>query len=657
MTKSKKKLLKHTQLGFGKKNLETELRRARALLVEGEYPSACEILLPVSQEYPQDKRVWEYLADASFELGNMRLYQKAIMNLLAVDPHDRDEAYCLGEVYFNNKHPMLALQAFRRALQMSPNHEFTPEARDWIKRLEPIVQELLEELGLSSADGLEIATLHELGQAYLEQGDYAIARKTEAEVLERHPEFLSAHNNLSLISWMEKDPEGAIASAQSVLEIEPDNIHALSNLIQFQVRLGNTDAARTYGERLKAAQSNAWEGWTKKVEGLSYLADDRGIVEIFEQALDQKGHDSPTNAMFYHCVAVALARTGDSKRAIAQWKKALELDPSFDIAQENLSDIQKSVGQRHGAWPFSWEYWLTPKSAEEMWQVLKTNLKPSKPSKLETAFKTFLENHPDLLSILPRLLERGGLSGQEFVLSTAEQLKTPQLLAMVADFALGQNGSDRMRNRAAALAVKAKLFPQNTVNLWIDGEWRELMVMAYEFHGETIIQHSKQVEQYLEQALSLLQKGDSNRAKNAETLLIQALEIEPDSPDLLNNLALTYVYQNRKTEGYSLIRDIANRFPDYVFACAAAAKLCIGEGDFETAETLLHPFISRDRFHFLEFSAFCDAQIALLVAQRQRDSARSWLNIWERADPDSPHLDNWKQRLSKEKLQLPNQWR
>lgn len=657
MAKGKKKLAKLTTRGFGAKNLDLELCLAEEHFMEGDWAAACRILLPLSQQYPHNKRVWECLSDASFESGDMRLYQKACMGLLAVDPNDSNETYGLGGAYFHNQHPMLALRTFRRALELNPNHEFAPIARESVEKLEPIVQGLLEELGLNNAEGLEIATLHELGQAYLEQGDYAVARKTEEEVLERHPRFLSAHNNLSLVSWLEKDAEGAIAIAQAVLETEPNNIHALSNLIQFQVRLGNADAARPYGEQLKASQSDAWEGWTKKIEGLSYLADDAGVVEVFAQALDEKRQDSPTNAMFYHWAAVALARTGDKKRAITQWKKAISLDPSFRLAQENLSDIQKSVGQQHGAWPFSWEHWLIPKSFEELQQMLKTNLKSGKSGKLESVFKAFLAHHPEVLTMLPRVLERGGPQGQEFVLSTTEQLKTPELLSIVADFALSQNGSDQMRNRAADLAVKAKLLPQDKILLWIDGEWRKLMLMSYEFHSETTTQHSRQVEQCLEKALHLLQTGGNSQAKDAEALLIQALEVEPESPDLLNNLALAYVNQNREKEAYSLVRDIANRFPDYVFAHTTAAKICIDEGDFVTAEALLRPFLSRERFHFLEFSDFCDAYIELLMAQKQRDVARSWLDIWEQADPNSPRLDYWKQRLSKGILQFPKLWR
>lgn len=181
------------------------------------------------------------------------------------------------------------------------------------------------------------------------------------------------------------------------------------------------------------------------------------MVEVWRQAQAAEVEDSPAGALFYHLAAVALARTGDEKRAITQWKKALEEDPSFTLAQDNLSDICKSVGQRHGAWPLSWEQWLTPKSSEALHRAIATHLNSTQSEKLISGLKAFFNHHADVMAILHRILERGGPKGQEFILSTTEQLKTPELLALIKDFALSQNGSDQMRNRAATLAAEANL--------------------------------------------------------------------------------------------------------------------------------------------------------------------------------------------------------
>ncbi|MGF1567760.1 MAG: tetratricopeptide repeat protein [Nodosilinea sp.] len=646
MVKRKKNLAKYTSHGFGKGNLAAELRRAEAALNREDWPEARRLLIPLSQQYPGEKRVWHYLAEASFEIGDTQLFQKACEGLWAVDPTSSDAAYGLASAYIANMHPLMALQTYRTALALDPDHEAAPQARKTIKQLEPLMENILAEMGLTDADGLETATLHERGQAYLEQGDYAAAREAEAEVLRRHPEFMSAKNNLALISWMEGDEAAAIAITQAVLDREPQNIHALANLIHFLVVTGDEAVARPYGAQLKASQAAAWDGWTKKVEGLSYLADDAGVVEVFHQAQSAAVDDSPASALFYHWAAVALARMGDIKEAKAHWKKALQRDPSLKLAEDNLADLRHPVGQRHGAWPFDWHQWLPPTAAAELRRVVNLGLK-SASDKFSASIKGFLTRHA---AVLPRLMERGGPAGQEFVLGSAERLKPPALLALIKDFALGQNGTDEMRHRAAILAVQAKLLPKSNVTLWMKGEQRELMLLGFEFHDEPLVKHPKKVEQWLVQALTLLKQGDQASAREAEALINRALEIELDAPDLLNNLAISYLNQNREAEAYALIQDIATRFPDYVFSSASQAKLHLLADDIEAAEAILMPFLARDRFHFLEFNAFSDAYLELLMAKDQVEGARAWLQMWEQVDPDAARIGHWQNRLGRGKL-------
>ena len=642
MVKRKKKSTRLSTQGFGVKNLAAELRRADAAAAKGDWGAVWRVLEPLSQQYPQEKRVWEDLVNASLELDDKQLFQKACEGLYAAAP-TATNAYALAGAYLRNKHPLMALQTFHKALDLAPDHPMALRAKEAVEELEPIMKNALAELGLTEADDLTIALLHERGQAYMEQGDTSAAREAEEKVLEQRPDFVSARNNLSLISWVEGDIEEAIATAEAVLTQESDNIHALSNLIRFLATSGNVDAARPYGDRLKASQAEAWDSWTKKVEGLSYLADDAGVVAVWEQAQAVEEDEIVGNAFFYHLAAVALVRTGDEKRAIGQWKLALEIEPGFSLAEENLQDIRKPVGRRHGAWPFSWEQWLSPQSSEDLLQTVKANLKSSHSGKLTSDLKAFFKQHSDVIAMLPRILERGGPQGQEFVLKTTEQLKTPALLDCIKDFALSQNGSDQQRNLAANLAAQAKLIPKTNVRLWMEGEWRELMLLAYEFHGDPIAHHSKKVERLLWQALQRLRE---EQGAEAEPLLKKALELEPDAPDLMNNLALALGQQGLENEANALIRDIASRYPDYIFARASLAKLHLRDGDIKTAEALLLPFLERDRFNFMEFGAFADTYIELLMAQKQRDGARTWLNMWEQVNPDDPRLDYWKYRLS-----------
>lgn len=635
--------------------MDKKLNRVAIHVANDDLDAACNVLVTLSQQYPQETRVWQHLADISYDSGNLQLYQQACEQLFAMTPNGTC-AYALGSAYLANFYPLLALKTFRQALVLDPDHDLANDVRKTIKTLEPIEQVALDSLGFKGAERVDMAILQERSQAYLAQGDYAKSREAEERVLEVCPDFIPAHNNLSLVSWQEANVGGAIAKAHFVLEQEPENIHALSNLIHFLVLSGDEETASGYREQLKASHAKAWDGWTKKAEGLSYLGDDSGVVELWQQAQNEKVDDSPTSALFYHLAAVAFARIGEEKQAIKVWKKALARNPNLTIAQENLKDIRQSVSQRHGAWPFPWEQWLMPASIEQFRQVLSASKKIKQPGKISARIRTFLDGHPDVGIIIPRIMERGGPSGQEIFLGIAEQLKTSQLLEMSKAFALSQNGTDRMRNRAVNLAVEAKLLPKEKVTLWLRGEWREIMLMAYTFHDEPLVKHSRQVETLLSKAISLLKEDNKEAASEAEMLLKEALELEPDAPDLQNNLALALGDQDRMDEFERLLHEIVEHHPDYVFSRALLAQKYLQEGDVETADNLLYPILSRDRFHFMEFGCFASAYIELLVAKGEKESARSWMQMWEKVYPEDPQLDYWQSQL-KRGIRLPGLFR
>jgi tetratricopeptide (TPR) repeat protein len=651
MAKRKKKSPRiAASFGFGAKDLKGELQRVEKYLAKEEWNSAIKILLPLAEQYPQAQRVWELLNYASYEIEDFALYQRASEGWAQVQPENANVAYSLASAYLANAHPLMALQAFRKALDLDPEHQFAEDAKATIQDLEKLADKLLSEIGLDDQEGWEIALLHEQGQAGMEEGNYAAAREAENEVLARRPQFQSARNNLSLISWLEGNMEDAIKTAQSVLDQEPDNVHALSNLVHFLAIQGNETAARPYAERLQASQAEASDSWTKKVEGLSYLRDDAAVVEVFEQAqaigaLEALEDASQLSAMFFHLVGVALARLGRRDEAITQWETALDIYGTYPLAQENLTDIRHTIGLRHGAWPFFWQQWLLPGVAEDFLQVLNATFGTKRTEqKLDKNLQKYLDNHPDFLRKVPLLLERGGPQAQDLILLMTEQLRRPELLAAIKDFALSQNGTDELRNRAAMVAAQENLLPKK-MTLWVGGEWREILLMGYEFHSDPIYKHSKKVVNLLAESISLLRQMNKESAQEAEALLRQALEIEPNSPDLLNNLGRAIDLQGHRTEAEAILEDIVERFPDYLIARTAKAKNLALEGDLEAAEALLQPLLERERFHILEFSAFADAYITLSVAKKQWDGARTWLDMWKRVNPEDPRLSYWEKQF------------
>jgi Flp pilus assembly protein TadD len=153
-----------------------------------------------------------------------------------------------------------------------------------------------------------------------------------------------------------------------------------------------------------------------------------------------------------------------------------------------------------------------------------------------------------------------------------------------------------------------------------------------------------QVERWLYDALQATHDGDD---EEAEQLLKQALAMEPDKPDLLNNLAAVYAATGREPAALELWQQIFDRSPDYLFARASLARAAALRGEADKARELLAPLFSRRRLHFSEFAAFSGAQIDLLLAEGHKDGARSWFEMWAEATPDDPRLDHYRRLVGK----------
>lgn len=163
----------------------------------------------------------------------------------------------------------------------------------------------------------------------------------------------------------------------------------------------------------------------------------------------------------------------------------------------------------------------------------------------------------------------------------------------------------------------------------------DLRLMSIEIHGEPLGKIHPRAEPLLGKAIEALR---ARKGAEAEGFLKQALEIDPNNPSLLNNLSMAYVLQGQKQKADELTYEIHSRFPDYLFARTNLALILIDKGEIEQAGELIGPLISRKRFHVAEFSALCLVQIKLLLADGNREAAKSWLEMMEQVDPRDPNL-------------------
>jgi tetratricopeptide (TPR) repeat protein len=624
----------------------SELREADKLIERKRWAEARAMLHDLDRQYPHQPEILERLVNTAHQVNDLRAHLQAIERLARLQPGDPDVRLVLGSSYMLNFFPGLALRTFRQFIERWPQHDGAVRAREDVERLTTLLLEQLGGLGLPDDETLALAAQQEEVQTFLARGEWTQARQHAEQVLRRKPDFVPVLNNLSLALAAEGQLDRAASTAREVLTHDPTNYHALSNLTRFLCQLGQFEEAREPAAKLKRLDTTNPDIAAKQAEALSYLGDDEAVLAVAQRLDATPERDAvPTHsALVSHLAAVALQRLGRTADARRLWERALRLAPWLAVAQANLNDLRQKEGPDHAPWPFEIDYWVPRATLADLAKAFDAGKGRNKEQVQADALRRMLQRHPEIDALIPILLDRGDPVGREFALRIALAVGSPARLAALRDFALGQRGPDTMRTQAAQAAQRAGLLPAGQVRFWSQGEWRDVLILGIEIYDEPVSSGlPKRIEQRQGEAILAIREGDPARA---EEILRQALEQVPDDPGLLNNLAAAYSHQGRDKETSALIREIHERFPDYFFGQVNQALLDVREGRLDEAKALLEPLLSRQRLHYSEFTALMNAQVEYYVARGERVTALSWVDFWSQADPDSPAVLNWRQRLS-----------
>jgi tetratricopeptide (TPR) repeat protein len=627
------------------KQLALQWDQADRLQQQGRLEEARDLLEELDARYPSRVEVLASLAEIYSKQKNSVAYLSVCEQVAKLRPNDPDIRLGLIGAYALNDRPALTLLAMREFLNRWPDHAEAAQMRKTLAEAEP---DLLEEMageGLDGEEALAHGALHEEAQNLLAAGRYPSALQVSEKLLRLRPRFAPAYNNASLCQWLAGRQEAAITTSQRVLEFDPDNVHALSNLCRYLLLAGRTDEAQAMGERLRAVAAPAWEVWSKKAEALSYLGEDEAVLEALRAAEREDGGQSEiSQALLRHLAGVAAMRLGRVDEARRHWQEALRRSPGMALPKENLEDSRLPAGERQGPWAFSLPYWLHPNTTRDLARRLGPAVTSGREGAIEQGVGRFVRDHPEMVALVPHLLDRGDPPGRTLALQMARSLNTPELLEALRVFALSQRGPDAARMDAAQTVSAAGLLPPGALRFWSQGEWREVMLSAYEIYTEPEEGHSPRVVELLEQAQEQLRQRDT---KQAESLLQQALVIDPDARAVQQTLAAAYVLQGREAEAEALANKLHQQDPDYLFARVLLAQIYIPRGETERAKALVEPLLSRKRLHISEFAALCAAQIQFYLAEGDREAAHSWLQMWENVDPESAGVAHWRQEVNR----------
>lgn len=612
-----------------------------------QWSEAIQQLQALNHRYPNRPEVLSELVDVARYTGDAGLYARYAHELHQLRPSDPDAHYAAATAYLASGFPGLAYEALTAFLERHPDQGFTAEAKERVAELEEVVPELVAQFDLADTDPFAVAARHDEIRFYLQGANYDSARRVAREVMESYPTFAPAYNNLSQAEALVGNYDEAIRLAKQVLAFDANNFQALANLARYSHLLDDAAAVEEYLSQLHAlALTENAEYQLKVLETLSVLGRDEAVLTQYKAMVDDMPEKATEEqALMHHFAAVSALLLEDEQSARTYWQAALAADPSLTLAEENLADLAKPVGQRNAPWLYPLNHWLPRQTLEELIRLTTAQSRGRQQSDKATAraMQRFFDTHPALKQTLPILLERGDPQGREFAVKIIDMGQIPEQLAQLHAFALSKHGADELRVEAMNIAVQAGLQPSGMATLWIDGEWRELMLMNYEIHGEQLHRHSRRVTEWMNEGLLQTRRGNYTEA---EDLLHRALAAEPNSPDILNNLAVLYETSGQSAKTKAVAQQIFTEFPDYLFGQIARARELITAGDTEEARQILAKVAGRSRLHYTEFDALCAAHIQLMLATDQVAGAQTWLDMWRQANTDSPHLQYWQDTVN-----------
>lgn len=613
------------------------LRDARDYAARQRWEEAAEILEALNQRHPKRPEILSPLTDVYAGLGEVVQMLDTAETWRQVAPRAPGALHALLRAYASLNYLVHTWRAGQQFVREFPDDSRAEVVRAITAAAETDLQEPLPDLNVTVAEGIELAEWHERARLAMLRNRYPEAQRLCETLLAKYPTFAPALNNLALLHHVAGRLDDATAITRRVLELTPDNVHALANLTHYHMMRADVDAARETAARLRASTAEAADRAVKIAEALGFVGDDAGLLELVRET------EATPHPFILRLGGVAAWRLGRSNEALALWQAAQRLDPDDELVRDALTDLKRPVGYREGPTAFPLQEWVSYSVVQELQRAVE---RVRGEAAIQAAARSVVERHPYLERLAPLLLERVGKAGREYVLGLAGLAQTPALLEAVRDFALGQHGSDRLRLQAAQLATRYGALATGTVRMWMEGAWHDTLMLGMQLHGEPLhpFPHSREVMKWMKAAAEAAGRDDQ---VEAERLLRLALRAEPDQPDLLNNLAGVYSATGRRDQAEAVIRAVFARDPDYLFGRTNLARLLAQQGQLAEAQALLDALYARRSMHYTEFASFCSAQIEVLLGRQDRAAARQWLALWEQADPENPLLAHFRERVGR----------
>jgi tetratricopeptide (TPR) repeat protein len=616
------------------RDLHAALDRVEQLILSGRAQAAIELLEPFLESYPREADLHYYLGYAHAKSGDI---WGALPGYEQAQKLSRDPSYwsMLASLYLEVDLRVHALRAFRQAIKHQDDFPLVGNVRGIVAALEETVAEIAHSLDLP-AGRVEEGIYHmERGRRALTDHDYPATIAASRQAIKILGDWPPPHNNLSMALFWSGQPEEAISAARRVLSHYPDNIHALSNAIRYLAWTGREGEARELWSRLKAVSPLDDDTRRKIVEAAAILDEDEYIYQLLRPLAGPRpgparaDQPSQVSAREHFFLAIAEANTGrqrDARRRL----RALRRDWSWADTLLQPLEAEKAGPGWSERFPYFTSNEFLPKDEFRKLIELVGREDDVPAARFRREMEQFAARFPQVVRMAEKLiLEEDQPQVGIHILSA---IATPAAYDALHRFALSQIGEDDARMEAMTCLMRAEeISEDDTLRVWLDGEWREVQLRVYEQPEEEEEGYPPEVAELVNRGTQAQQKGDEDLA---ERLFQQALELEPDVKQAYNNLGAIYAHRGEHDRAREMFHKALELDPFYSIPRCNLAAYLLDDDDVEGAEAMLKPVLDAPPHHPKDVAFYSYMQARVLFEKKEYDAARRALRAALKVSPD-----------------------
>lgn len=253
-----------------------------------------------------------------------------------IDPSMTECYFYMANNFANMEEFEKAEEALVQYLEQDAEGQYLDESEEM---LELLAAELSRPPKLSTIRSRNGLLEHDRARALLAEGRFAEAIGQLEPLVEAHPEFQAAQNNLALAYYYVGRHEDALAAVNRVLTTDPGNLHGLCNLAIFLQHAGDRKQLGRLIALLEKTVPYHQEHVFKLATTLGVLGRHESALRHFRRLL--RGEDAVQDPTLYHYAAVASCNLGLYAAARRYWKLAEKVDPGSDVPKFHLDVLER----------------------------------------------------------------------------------------------------------------------------------------------------------------------------------------------------------------------------------------------------------------------------------------------------------------------------